>query len=936
MSRFFLVVMLVVGAGALAAQSGSDNPVCQDDTCSEALEKINLNEPRDPVGGTYTAQRLNAFKQAFDQFKQIKDQQEADAGFREKFRTSSLGGRKCLLYYDLDSRFAYEADKNADFEAYIRSKEADYDAFMRHGFESSRRGMNLNRRLESNCPRQIRKSEKDGTTDFADRGAVYQSLGEQQGYWDDKGNTLKQLEAIPEAAPATAGGDKKRSKKQQVEDLTQAVAGLPIGQDTKDKIDQLAMDFTGLSQKADDVLDKLDNTGKILDELLPKPGGLLDKIGNLLGLKKPLSSFLPKIPGSGIVDRIKGWFGKGKKLKKKAEDLRDQAQQLQDNLKETVDKARQTAEQIKQKGEEIADFSDKLDDLKQKKDDLVNKLGDKPKKILDQLHQEVADAKQKAKDLQDQIAAGAADKEKLQDALDKLNDKREQLEDKIQDVTEQVKDLEKEEDELRQEGEDLQQEADRLKEQGELLAQVEDLEPTPGTTQTADACAEELKQLLADLTKVEEKKKKRKFSLGRILSFPGRMLGKVTTFLDKHAGLKAIIGAIPGVSNIMNVVDGLFGKSKGIAKALEIITGKQSKLTDRLDKISGTVERVRKTYDEKVAAVRDVTDNLAKFTDDKAGLIGLLSQPLDDLTDAEAKVIELVKKHKLLGADTACNDLGDAQQELEEADEELDEMEPEIQEMEEELEELEEEIAEVEQQTEAVAEEVEQMQEQQEEVAQEEAAIREQFGQDVELEPVTVQEYAESFEIERPYWEATFHPDDEVVEGYKGRYFQVQLRDADKTIKLLFGPGEYHMSKGDFRDNYGSVIGAFVTEALAAIRKADRQGVKLFVQGSADISGANSFRGNLDESFYYDQLEMLPQKGSENFAGDAVKKTVPERGFTNEDLPNLRGQFLKEMITIYSKKLDPILLEGSVKKQVDKLDRNAVIYLFLPESILPE
>ncbi|MEM6770739.1 MAG: hypothetical protein AAF597_09170 [Bacteroidota bacterium] len=42
------------------------------------------------------------------------------------------------------------------------------------------------------------------------------------------------------------------------------------------------------------------------------------------------------------------------------------------------------------------------------------------------------------------------------------------------------------------------------------------------------------------------------------------------------------------------------------------------------------------------------------------------------------------------------------------------------------------------------------------------------------------------------------------------------------------------------------------------------------------------------------------------------------------------------MITIYSKKLDPILLEGSVKKQVDKLDRNAVIYLFLPESLLPE
>jgi hypothetical protein len=45
---------------------------------------------------------------------------------------------------------------------------------------------------------------------------------------------------------------------------------------------------------------------------------------------------------------------------------------------------------------------------------------------------------------------------------------------------------------------------------------------------------------------------------------------------------------------------------------------------------------------------------------------------------------------------------------------------------------------------------------------------------------------------------------------------------------------------------------------------------------------------------------------------------------------------MKEMISVYSKKLQPVLLEGSVKKKVDKEDRNAVIYLFLPEDILKE
>jgi hypothetical protein len=40
------------------------------------------------------------------------------------------------------------------------------------------------------------------------------------------------------------------------------------------------------------------------------------------------------------------------------------------------------------------------------------------------------------------------------------------------------------------------------------------------------------------------------------------------------------------------------------------------------------------------------------------------------------------------------------------------------------------------------------------------------------------------------------------------------------------------------------------------------------------------------------------------------------------------------MISIYSKKLDPILLEGAVKQKENKEDRNAVIYLFIPEALV--
>lgn len=247
------------------------------------------------------------------------------------------------------------------------------------------------------------------------------------------------------------------------------------------------------------------------------------------------------------------------------------------------------------------------------------------------------------------------------------------------------------------------------------------------------------------------------------------------------------------------------------------------------------------------------------MAEEKTALARLLSKPLDDLTTAESRIVELVRRAEdLSAAGTPCDEVAPQLDEVGAIDEELDALEPEIAELDDELTEAEAETKEIERVTEAVEAQVAQLQESQAELRREEEAIKREFGREVELKPVSLEEYAESFTIERPFWEAIFHPDDEVVEGYRGRYFQVQLKDADQAVKLLFGPGEYFMSKTNFREQYGSVIGAFVTEALAAIKKGDRAGVRLFDQGSADISGATSFRGNLDESFYYDELTLLP------------------------------------------------------------------------------
>lgn len=935
MMRFFLFLVLACFCVPLIAQSANQDPICENNACADAINNIRLDAPAQAGPSGYTAARTAEFKTAYQAFKKVKEGHSADSEWQGKYNRFELGGANCRRYYDLESRFAYEYEQNPSFKVFIDTQESDISAFQKAGFDSSRRGLNLETRFNRDCPKQQKDAEKAGLSSPEESREIYDKLGQTQGYWDDKGTTLKQLEAIPEKKEA----DKPKgrmSKKERVEQLTQKVADLPLGDDTKDKIEDLSRKLSDLAPQATNLTNQLDVLSSKVADLLPKPGGIIDKVGKLLGLKKPLSDYIPKISGTGILDKIKGFFGKGKKLKEKAAALKKKADQLNDDLTDTVGKAKETSDAIIDKGKDAQQLLEKLKELQAKKDELKEKLADKPKKILDELTDAVADVDHRSKDLLDKINKGAADSDKLKEELEKLKDRKKDLEDKIEDVGDEIKQLDQEEAALNEEAEKLDQAVEELKKQEDLKQQVEDLEPTAANAAQVAECEKELRQLLDKITGVEKKKERGKSRLGKILSFPGRLLGKVTGFIDKHAGLKAILGAIPGVSNLVNVVDGLFGKSKLLKGALELITGKQSKLMDTINGISQRVDTVKSDVEDKLTTVTGIKDKVTSFAKEKTDLLDVLGKKIDNLSPVEQQVIDLVKKHNLLGENSACNDLQPQKEEVEDIDEELDEVAPQITEIEEELEELEEEVDEIEKATEEVEGQVNEVVEQQEEVEEEEEAIKEEFGQEMELEPVTVEEWSESFEVTRPYWEATFHPDDEVVEGYRGRYFQVQLKDAEKTIKLLFGPGEYHMSKTDFRDNYGSVIGAFVTEALVAIRKNDRASVKLFVQGSADISGAASFRGDLDESYYYNEINLLPMKGSENFGGEEEGRTIPERRFTNEHLPNLRGQFMKEMISVYSKKLQPVLLEGSVKKKVDKEDRNAVIYLFLPEDILKE
>ena len=158
-------------------------------------------------------------------------------------------------------------------------------------------------------------------------------------------------------------------------------------------------------------------------------------------------------------------------------------------------------------------------------------------------------------------------------------------------------------------------------------------------------------------------------------------------------------------------------------------------------------------------------------------------------------------------------------------------------------------------------------------------------------------------------------------------------KDANQNVKLLFGPGEYFKSKSDFRKNHGSTIGAFVTEALHAMKKADQMKIKLFIQGSADIVGDATFSGKLSDQFFFEDVSVLPQQSDqERFLNEPVSKEIPEINFRNKHLPDLRARYLKEMISVYSKKFDPIILEGIAKNSRRKKSEIRLSICLSPKS----
>ncbi len=428
-----------------------------------------------------------------------------------------------------------------------------------------------------------------------------------------------------------------------------------------------------------------------------------------------------------------------------------------------------------------------------------------------------------------------------------------------------------------------------------------------------------------------EEKAKHKKEAAELSKIPTRLVGKLADlklFLNK---LKLGYDGIPVSDKSLATIEDLLEKASIMGSSAEILIDKQNRLEEQAEAYSQGLEEVAAMYATMEANFAEMRKELAALSAERAGIQNKLDRGVADVDQAYNLVNDFLERYEALREKADCPE----KEKVETLIEQRAEIERELKELELELNELAGYEEQLEQEANEAEQEVREHTGLMQELQQEEAALQDEFGDELALEPVSVDEWKAADKVERDYWEATIIPDDELVQGYKGKYFEISLKDAEKNAKVLFRSGRYYMSPRGFRSNYGATVGSFVNEALLYLKKSDEQQVKLFIQGSADISGNETFRGKLNPDYRYNEVTLLPlDEDEEHFLSEPQALDIPPNSFTNQDLPNLRAQYLKEIMGSYTEKFDPLVLEGVVQETLGEEKRNAVIYLFFPEALL--
>jgi len=171
----------------------------------------------------------------------------------------------------------------------------------------------------------------------------------------------------------------------------------------------------------------------------------------------------------------------------------------------------------------------------------------------------------------------------------------------------------------------------------------------------------------------------------------------------------------------------------------------------------------------------------------------------------------------------------------------------------------------------------------------------------------------------------------ELVQGKKGTYYRVELKSMIPTEKVLFKGGEYVID--GFNPKFSESINHFNEDIINNL-KAGGVPFQIYVMGSADQIGAG-LHWNLAPGYEYRSVRFHKRLGSNLFSSELEPPVVIPNPYTNNDLPNLRAEFIRNTLGNDPYNLSADILEGGITENYSQpLDRNVVFLLYIawPES----
>jgi hypothetical protein len=186
--------------------------------------------------------------------------------------------------------------------------------------------------------------------------------------------------------------------------------------------------------------------------------------------------------------------------------------------------------------------------------------------------------------------------------------------------------------------------------------------------------------------------------------------------------------------------------------------------------------------------------------------------------------------------------------------------------------------------------------------------------------------------IETTYYQTNKIPESEIVEGKQGNYYFIDLKNVVTKEVLFFKPGKYTIDSLD--REFSQSITSFYREVWNTLQKDER--IEIFVLGSADVIGNESFRGTVEdvdcqsEDFLATSVFPRIDTNSNRYSRSSESQLMSGE-YKNRDLPNLRARFVQCKLKEAYSDLNPKILQGSVSPEAGEHFRNVSLILFVPK-----